>query len=193
MQTSPTCCTNSYKEKTSSLESCWSQWYAVYTRANHEKRVAEQFGERSVQHFIPLYDSVRRWKDRQVKLRMPLFPGYLFVRVTPREQIRVLQVPGVARLVGFSGSPTPLADEEIEGLRDALAEGVRAEPHPYLRVGRRVRITTGPLSGREGILKRWKGDLRVVLSTDLIQRSVLVDVDASSVVPVHECSPRMAI
>lgn len=193
MQTSPTCCTNSYKEKTLSREPYGSQWYAVYTRANHEKRVAEQFGERSVQHFIPLYDSVRRWKDRQVKLRMPLFPGYLFVRVTPREQIRVLQVPGVARLVGFSGSPTPLADEEIEGLRDALAEGVRAEPHPYLRVGRRVRITTGPLSGREGILKRWKGDLRVVLSTDLIQRSVLVDVDASSVVPVHECSPRMAI
>lgn len=129
---------------------------------------------------------MRRWKDRRVRLQLPLFPGYVFVRLALRDHLKVLQVPSVVRLVGFGRMPTPLADEEIESLRRALTGGLRAEPHPYLKVGRRVRIVTGPLAGREGILKRWKGDLRVVLSTDLIQRSILVDVDPSSVVPILE-------
>lgn len=119
-------------------------------------------------------------------LELPLFPGYLFVRLALRDRLQVLRVPGVARLVGFNGAATPLPDTEIESLRRALAEGLRAEPHPYLKVGRSVRITTGPLAGREGILKRYKGDLRVVLSIELIQRSISVEVDASSVIPVHQ-------
>lgn len=161
------------------------RWYAAYTSANHEKRVALHLVERSVEHFLPVYESVRRWKDRRVKLELPLFPGYVFVRLALRERLRVQQVPGVARLVGFSGAPTSLADEEIESLRRALVEGLRAEPHPYLKVGRPVRIVAGPLAGREGILKRWKGDFRVLLSIELIHRSILVDVDGSSLVPLH--------
>ena len=123
-------------------------------------------------------------------LSLPLFPGYVFVRVALRDRLQVLQVPGVARLVGFNGPPTPLADEEIESLRRALADGLRAEPHPFLKAGRRVRITTGLLSGHEGILKRWKGGLRVVLTIELIERSISVEVDSSSVTPVpskHPC------
>jgi len=166
------------------------RWYAAYTSANHEKRVAKQLGQRSVEHFLPMYQSARRWKDRQMTLSLPLFPGYVFVRVALRDRLQVLQVPGVARLVGFNGPPTPLADEEIESLRRALADGLRAEPHPYLKAGRRVRITTGLLSGHEGILKRWKGGLRVVLTIELIERSISVEVDSSSVTPVpskHPC------
>jgi transcription antitermination factor NusG len=161
------------------------RWYAAYTSANHEKRVALQVAQRSVQHFLPVYESVRQWKDRRMKLELPLFPGYVFVRLALRDRLRVLQVPGVARLVGFNGVPTSLPDDEIESLRLALAEGLRAEPHPYLKVGRRVRITRGPLAGREGLLKRWKGDLRVVLSIESIQRSISIEVDASSVMPVY--------
>ena len=167
------------------IESSLERWYAVYTRAQHEKRVAEQLAQRTIGNFLPVYEAVHRWKDRSVRLQLPLFPGYLFVRIALTDRLKVLQVPSVVRLVGFHGGPTALADEEVEGLRRALAEGVRAEPHPYLKVGRRVRITAGPLAGREGILKRWKGDLRVVLSTDLIRRSILVDVDAGCVVPVN--------
>jgi len=162
-------------------------WYVAHTCANHEKRIAIQLGQRSIEHFLPLYDSMRRWKDRRMNLQLPLFPGYLFVRLALRDRMQVLQVPSVVRLVGFNGAPAALADEEVESLRCALMRGVRAKPHPFLRVGRRVRITAGPLAGREGILVRWKGDLRVVLSTELIQRSILVDIDASSVAPVHEC------
>jgi transcription antitermination factor NusG len=97
------------------------------------------------------------------------------------DRLRVLQVPSVVRVVGFNGHLAALPDAEIEGLKTGLAGGVRAEPHPFLTAGRRVRIKTGPLQGREGILIRRKGSLRVVLSIDLIQRSIVVDVDIADI------------
>jgi transcription antitermination factor NusG len=160
-------------------------WYAAYTCANHEKSVAEQLSVRSVEHFLPLYQSVRRWKDRRVHLQLPLFPGYVFVRLALRDRLQVLEIPSVARLVGFNGTPTALPEAEIEALKTGLERGVRAVPYPYLKVGRRVRITTGPLEGFEGILIRKKNGLRFVISLDLIQRSVLLDIEASSVEPVY--------
>jgi transcription termination/antitermination protein NusG len=160
-----------------------TRWYAAYTWANHEKRVREQLTQRQVVSFLPVYETVRRWKDRRMRLQTPLFPGYVFVRLSLVERLRVLQIPSVVRLVGFNGHPTPLPDEEIEGLRRGLAAGILAEPHPFLTVGRRVRIKSGPLEGREGILIRRKGSLRVVLSINLIMRSVVIDVAAADVEP----------
>jgi transcription antitermination factor NusG len=154
-------------------------WYATYTRTNHERRVADQLAQREVEHFLPEYESVRRWKDRKVRLQMPLFPGYVFVHLALRDRLRVLQVPGVARLVGFGGQPTALPDEQVEGLRRGLNGQLRAEPHPYLAAGRKVRVKTGPLAGAQGILVRRKGEFRVVISIELIQRAVAVDVDAT--------------
>ncbi len=158
-------------------------WYAAYTCANHEKRVAAKLGVREVEHFLPVYSSVRRWKDRRVQLDLPLFPGYVFVRLALRDRLRVIQIPSVVRLVGFNGLPAALPDEEMEILRLGLCQSLRAEPHPFLTVGRRVRITGGPFAGLEGILKRRKGHLRVVVSLELIQRSVAVDVDVADVLP----------
>ena len=117
-------------------------------------------------------------------LQLPLFPGYVFVRVELRNRLRVLQIPGVASLVGFGGVPTPLPDAEVEALRIGVNGGLRAEPHPYLTIGRRARITKGPLMGLQGILLRFRAEWRVVLSLELIQRSVVVDVDASAVEPI---------
>jgi len=153
------------------------RWYAAYTCANHEKHVAEQLGVREVEHFLPLYASVRRWKDRRVTLELPLFPGYVFVRIALRNRLHVQQVPGVARLVGFDGTLAALPDQEIEALRTSLGSAVRAEPHQYLTVGRRVRVKNGPLAGMEGVLLRRKGSFRLVISLELIQRSVAVDLD----------------
>ncbi len=161
-----------------------ARWYALYTCAHHEKRVAEQLALRSVQHLLPLYETMRRWKDRRVRLELPLFPSYLFVRTRLRERLRILEIPSVVRLVGFEGHPVPLPEEEIEALRNGLERQMRAEPHPYLKIGRRVRITGGPLKGSEGILLRKKHSLRVVLSIDLIMRSIAVEVDSSDVEPV---------
>jgi transcription antitermination factor NusG len=161
------------------------RWYVAYTSANHEKRVAEQLCVRSVDHFLPLYESVRRWKDRKMRLQLPLFPGYVFVRLALRDRLRVLQVPGVARLVGFNGMPTALPDDEMEALRSGLNGAVAAEPHPYLPVGRRVRVKTGPLAGMEGVLTRKKNRERFVISVELIQRSVAVEMEGAELEPVR--------
>ncbi len=154
-------------------------WYAVYTCANHEKRVAEQFVSRSVDHFLPQYESVRRWKDRKVRLTLPLFPGYLFVHLAAQERLRVLQVPGVVRLVGFNGSPTPMPEEDLHRIREFLGQGRHAEPHPYLQAGRRALVVRGPLAGMEGIVLRRKNRSRLVISFDLIQRSMAIEIDAA--------------
>ncbi len=162
------------------------RWYAAYTCANHEKQVAAQLVERGVEHFLPLYETVHRWKDRRVRLQLPLFPGYIFVRLGLADRLRVLQVPSVVRLVGFGGGlPAVLPDQEIEILRCGLNADLRAQPHPYLSVGRRVRLTRGPLAGLEGILQRRKGSCRVVLSVDLIQRSLVVEVDVGDFPPAY--------
>lgn len=161
-----------------------TRWYAVYTYANHEKRVAEQFVGRGVEHFLPQYESLRRWKDRKVRLQRPLFPGYLFVHMAAQERLRILQVPGVVRLVGFNGSPTPMQQEDIERIRGFLGQGWRAEPHPYLQTGKRARVMRGPLAGMEGIIVRRKNRSRLVLSFDLIQRSLAIELDEMDLAPL---------
>jgi transcription antitermination factor NusG len=161
-------------------------WYAAYTCAQHEKRVAEQLAKREVEHYLPLYCSVRRWKDRRVRLTLPLFRGYVFVRLALQDRLRVLQIPSVVRLIGFGGLPTALPEEEVEILRCGLADRLHAEPHPFLTVGRRVRIVRGPLAGLEGILRCKKNNFRLVVSVELIQRAFAVDVDAADVQPVQE-------
>lgn len=157
------------------------RWYAAYTCAQHEKRVAEQFTQRALESFLPQYESVRQWKDRKVKLKLPLFPGYVFVRLALRDRLRVLETPSVVRLVGFNGHPVALPDKEMEGLQVCVATQMATEPHAYLTVGRRVRIKSGPLEGLEGVLVRKKNGLRVVLSLGLIARSAAVEVDARDI------------
>jgi transcription antitermination factor NusG len=168
------------------LVNCFgAHWYVAQTCARHEKRVAEQMSTRGIEHFLPLYEKVSRWKDRRVKLQLPLFPGYIFVRVPLQERLRALEIPSVVRLVGFGGLPVPMPDQEMEAMRNGLAIQLRAEPHPYLTAGRRVRIKSGPLAGLQGILLRKKGNYRFLLSIDLIERSVAADVDIADIEPLR--------
>ncbi|HEY2545232.1 MAG TPA: UpxY family transcription antiterminator [Candidatus Acidoferrum sp.] len=153
------------------------RWYAAYTRANHERRVADQLAERGVDNFLPQYSSVRKWKDRRVRLELPLFPGYVFVRLALQNRLRVLQVPGVAHLVSFAGRPVAVPEEEFARIRGCLDKGLRAEPHRYLEAGRRVRVRSGPLEGMEGIVVRQKNSSRLVVSLELIQRAMAVELD----------------
>lgn len=161
-----------------------ARWYAAYTRSRHEKAVAEQLQGKGIETYLPLYRTVRYWKNGNHWVQLPLFPGYAFVRFSLADRLPVLKVPGVVCLVGFNGMPAALEDGEVEGLRQAMAAGIGAEPHPYLSEGRRVRITAGPLAGREGVLVRRQGMARVVLSIELIQRSVLVDVASEELEPI---------
>lgn len=156
-------------------------WFTVYTCANHEKTVAKCLHARSVEHFLPTYTSVARWKDRRVKLDLPLFPGYMFVRLQTGERLRVMEVPGVVRLVGFNGQPYPVPDAEIESLRTGIQNALRFVPHPYLNVGSRVRVKHGPLKGIEGVLLRRKNVYRIVVSLHVIARSAAVEIEAADV------------
>lgn len=164
-------------------ESERQHWYAVHTYSRHEKSVSAQLERKTLEVYVPTYNSIRRWRNGRHLVQLPLFPGYAFVHIFPEKRLEVLTVPGVVRLVGFNGSPTPVADEEIEGLRRALAQGLHAEPHPYLTAGRKVRIKSGPLADHVGILVRRKGMSRVVLTVELIMKSVVADVDVADLEP----------
>jgi transcriptional antiterminator NusG len=111
---------------------------------------------------------------------LPLFPGYVFVHLALRNRLDVVKIPSVVRLVGFNGLPTALPDTEMEIMRSGLSDRLRAEPHPFLTVGRRVRVLSGPLAGLEGIVLRRKKQLRFVISLDLIMRSVAVEMNAAN-------------
>jgi transcription antitermination factor NusG len=152
-------------------------WYALYTCARHEKRVATQMERRRVRCFLPLYRSVRRWKDRRKELELALFPSYVFVHMSLADRIKVLEVPGVVNFASFNGKPAVLPAQEIEALQNRLAADARIEPHPYLRAGRRVRVRSGPFQGLEGIVLRRKDRCRLVFSIDLIQRSLAIELD----------------
>lgn len=159
-------------------------WYAIYTRARHEKRVAEELTRRAIETYLPLYETARQWKNGRHFVQMPLFSSYAFVRVAMRDRLEVLRAPGVVDFVGISGKPVPLDEEEIKNLNQALRHGRRVEPHPFLTTGRKVRVTAGPLAGLRGIIVRRKGQMHIVVSLDLIQRSVLVEVDLMELEPL---------
>jgi transcription antitermination factor NusG len=165
------------------------RWYAIYTRSLHEKSVAEHFAVREIEHFYPSYRVVRRWKNRCTKtLDLPLFPGYVFVNIALSERLSVLNVPSVASIVSAGNTALPLKDSQIELLRAGLTYR-NAEPHAYLNIGQRVRICQGPLEGMQGFVIRTDHKLRVVLSLDVIMKSVSVEVDEGDVEPIDPTSP----
>jgi transcription antitermination factor NusG len=156
-------------------------WYAVYTWARHEKCVAEQMEQRQLSSFLPVYRTVHRWKDRHKQLELALFPSYVFVHLALKDRVRVLQLPGVVHIVSARGVPVPLAEHEIETLRQGVGGKVKMQPHPYLQAGRRVRVRSGAMAGLEGILLRRKEGLRLVVSIEILMRSVAVEIDEADI------------
>ena len=166
------------------LETSLAQWYALHTYPRHEKRVYENLGLHAIECFLPLYESVHRWKNGcKVRVELPLFPGYLFLKIDPRERFKALSLPGAVSIVGSVSGPWPLPDAEIVSLR-ARVQSRKFEPHSYLAVGQKVRIKSGPLADLTGFLVRQSGGFRVVVSVDLIRQSAAVEVDADDVEPV---------
>jgi transcription antitermination factor NusG len=173
--------------------SCSSpRWFAVYTATRHEKNVSTLLKDREVECFLPLYRTTHRWKNRtQVELELPLFPSYVFARITPGQRGKILSVPGVLSLVGSKREAWPLNDFEIEGMRSGLAQR-NPEPHPYVVVGDRVRLKAGALAGMQGILVQKRNGLRMAVSLEQIMRSVSVEVSLHELEPVPPTLPRPA-
>ncbi len=151
-------------------------WYAVYTRTRHEKSVAEHCNQRGVTSFLPLYCVKHRWSQRFASVLLPLFPSYVFVQIAPQDRVRVLSIPGIVCIVSFHGFPAVVPDSQIEYLSRAMTLG-KAQPHTYLRSGKRVRVTAGPLVGLEGIVTEVKNHVQVVVSFEWMNRSVAISLD----------------
>jgi transcription antitermination factor NusG len=167
-----------------------SDWWALYTRHQHEKTVAEMLSVKGFEVFLPLYTSMRRWKDRKKMLSLPLFPCYVFVRGGLNRRLQVVSTPGVHMILFYGERVAIIPEVEIQAIRKTVEGDFSVEPHPFLKCGERVRVIRGSLEGVEGVLVRKKNLFRLVLSVAMLAQSVSVEIDASDVVPVTE--PRIS-
>lgn len=167
-------------------------WFAVQTRTRYENFAAKQLSGRGYEVFLPFYQCKRRWSDRMQEFEVPLFPGYLFCRFNLLDRLPILTAPGVIQIVGIGKTPIPVDEEEVIALQTAVRTGVPRQPWPFLKLGQKVKVEAGPLSGLEGVLLNFKGRYRLVLSVSLLQRSVAVEVDSAWVTSVSQQSVQAA-
>src|ERR1017187_4758876 len=170
-----------------------SSWRGAYTRHQHEKAVAQVLSTKGFEVFLPLYDSVRRWKDRNKVLSLPLFPCYVFVRGGLNRRLQVVSTPGVHMILNLGQNVATSPEDEIQAIRLTVEGHFRVEPYPFLKCGERVRVTRGALEGVEGVLIRKKNMYRLVLSVEMLAQSVAVEIDAADVEPVEaraQCQPQ---
>ena len=168
-------------EDTTDLAAQTPPWFALYTRHRHERSVAQWIAGKGIEVFLPLYKAAHRWKDRMKDLELPLFPNYVFVMAGSCQRGTILSTPGVYDFVRLGGLAAPIPSDEIEAIRKAVGHRLDAEPHPFLKSGDRVRVRSGPLAGLEGILVRKKNFYRLVLSVELLVKSISVEVDVADV------------
>lgn len=160
-------------------------WFAAQVTPRHEKKVEVILGLRFHEHFLPTYLARRKWSDRVKTIEEPLFPGYVFVKITRSVVGEVLAIPGVIRIVNFGGKPCPVPEEEIVALQLVCRSNRDMCAFPYLNAGQKVQVVAGPLSGVTGIIMNWKKQDRVIINIDLIMKSVAVEVDRMEVVPIY--------
>lgn len=165
-------------------ETC--NWWALYTRHQHEKTVATLLSAKGFEVFLPLYESTRRWKDRNKIITLPLFPCYVFVRGGLDRRLQVVTTPGVHMVLSRGENVAIIPEAEIQAIQMAVEGPFRIEPHPFLKCGERVRVIRGSLEGVEGILVRKKNLYRLVLSVDMMAQSVAIEIDATDVEPVQQ-------
>jgi transcription antitermination factor NusG len=152
-------------------------WFALTVRPQHEKTVASALENKDLEGFLPLYRAKRRWSDRVKELELPLFPGYVFCRFCFEDRMAVLTIPSVTSVVSFGNQPAEVHEAEITGIKTMISSGLPVRPWPFLKVGQTVRIDQGPLAGLTGLLVREKDAWRVVLSVEILRRSVAVEID----------------
>ena len=158
-----------------------SSWHAIYTRHQHERAVADVLARKGFDIFLPQYRAMRQWKDRRKQISLPLFPNYVFVEGGLSRTLDILSTPGVYGLVTFGSRPATIPEQEIGDIKRLIETDLRVEPHPFLKCGDRVRVKSGPLEGILGILVRTKSAFRLVLSVEMLQKSVTVEVDVWNV------------
>ena len=159
-------------------------WYALRVRSKFEKTVAESLRGKGYESFLPLYAARRTWSDRVKVVELPLFTGYVFCKLDIGVRLPVLKTPGVVSFVSLGAEPTPVDAAEMDSIREIVRAGLPVGPWPYLREGQRVEVARGPLKGLRGILLTVKNERRLVVSIELLQRSVAVEVDREDLRPM---------
>lgn len=159
-------------------------WYALYVRSRHERVVEDALRAKGYASFSPCYTVRRKRSDRTVDVEVPLFPSYVFCSFDPYQRLPILKTPGVVLVVSTGETPQPVEPHEIASLQAVIASGRKVQPWPFLKHGQPVRIQAGPLSGALGTLLRTKNETRLVVSVTLLQRSIAVEIDQDSAVPV---------
>src|SRR5579884_684137 len=159
-------------------------WYALRVKSRFEFVTSEALGEKGYTQFLPSYRSRRTWSDRVKEIDLPLFPGYVFCRFDAADPYRVLNSPGVVHVVSAGKTALPLDAREVEAIQAICRSGLRAQPWPFLQVGRRVIVERGPLKGTEGIVTDLKNEYRLVVSLTLLQRSVATEINREWIRPV---------
>jgi|SRR5579863_10504792 len=162
-------------------DSCQFPWYAIQVRARQELLVSDYLSGNGYEWFLPQFKLRKRWSDRIKQVDAPLFPGYLFCRFNVFDRLPILKIPGVIQILGNQRQPIPVDEQEIRAIQSLVSSGVPNEPWPYMALGDKVRIESGPLQGLEGLLVEVKGNHRLVLSVTLLQRSVAVEIDSAFV------------
>jgi transcription antitermination factor NusG len=160
------------------------QWFAVRVRTRAESTVSEFLRGRGIETLCPTYPDRRRYSDRIKTVEAALFPGYLFCSIDRFDRLPVLSSPGVDYIVGFGHEPHPVDLEEIQAIQAVMRSGLLAKPHPFLKIGQRVRVESGPLVNLEGILLATKSENRLVLSISMLQRSISAELDSAIVRPL---------
>ena len=146
-------------------------WVALYVKSRHEKHVVVHLGGKGVESFLPTY--VKRYGNSK-RAELPLFPGYVFCRLPPSSQLPVLMTPGVFYIVSKAGIPTTISDAEIDAVKSMLKPGFVLKPWSYGCPGQEIRVNSGPLRGLRGVLSEASNDKWLVVSVDLLRRSVAV-------------------
>lgn len=156
-------------------------WFALKVRARAERSAQDILLSRGFQVFCPTYSERRQYSDRIKVVEAAFFPGYLFCRLNWSARLPVLSAPHVEYIVGFGAEPTPVGSGEVEAIQTIVNSGAHCRPHPFLRAGQRVRLQSGPLANVEGVLVGSRGSHRLVVSVELLQRSVAVEIDSAFV------------
>jgi transcription antitermination factor NusG len=155
-------------------------WYALHVRSQWERQVLDGLRRQSLDGYLPLYTERSRWSDRTKMVERVLFPGYVFGRFELELRRKVVELPGIVRILGTGIQPEPIPDEEIERVRLVVDSGLAVTPVAYLAKGQKVRVASGALAGVEGIVVRVKDVLRVVVSVEILRRSVMAELDTDT-------------
>lgn len=167
-------------------EQKWSatRWFTLYTRSRHEKLAEKELNKKGIETFLPLRKVVRQWSDRKKMVEEPLFKGYLFVRASLSQKVKVLSSAGVVRFVTCGVEPAEVPEKDLWAIQRFVEENIEVDPFPYLKTGERVYVRSGPFKGAEGFIVRKDRNCRLVISLDSLMQSVSVLIDQACVEPV---------